>query len=143
MLPIAARPNVRDQVFTVLESDAVLVALLANGVGSILPRKNVDPGAAKTPFLYIRLEGGAPTGLDDLDRYVWAFEVHDRPGYGLVAVDKIVARLKVLFHHKRWAAPTASSERPRRSWWAGATGELADQGWNTVKRIARVQLFGS
>ncbi len=143
MLPIAARPNFRDQVFAVLEGDATLLAYLANGVNSLLPRKGIDPATAKTPFVFLRIEGVGSTGLDNLDRTVLAFEVHDRPGYGLVAVDKIVARLKVLFNHRRWEMPTAGTEWARRSWWAGATGELVDQGWNTVKRIARVQVFQS
>lgn len=143
MLPITAAPNVRAQVFAVLEGDATLLALLPNGASSILPRQHIDPAKVATPFVFVRLEGSGSTGLDNLDRAVWAFEVHDRPGYGLWKIDRIVDRLRVLFQHRRWAWPTGSSEHPRRSWWAGVTGELTDQGFNTLKRIARVQLYQS
>lgn len=149
MLPIAAAPNIRAQVFAVLEADVVLVDpyslrnYLPNGVNSILPRPHIDPGTAKGPFLFMRFEGEGSTGLDNLDRLVVAIEVHDWPGYGLWKIDRIVDRVLWLFNHRRWLWPTASMEKPRRSWRAGATGELPDPGWNTLKRVARFQLYKS
>lgn len=135
MLPIAAGANIRDQVYLVMEGDAALLALLANqSVASILPRKNVDPAQAKTPFIYVRLEGGWPLET-------WAFEAHDRPGFGLFKVDRIIDRLQMLFHGRRWRWPGESLERPRRSVWGSPTGELTDQDWNTIKRIGRMQVY--
>lgn len=141
-MPIAAGANTRDIVYSTIEADSALLALLAQGVNSVLPRRGVDPGKTIKPFVFIRLEG-AGGGGDEMLTGTWAIEVHDRPGFGLVTVDAIVNRLKVLFHHQSWPVPSASSERPRRSWWAGATGELPDEGLSTLKRIARFQVVQS
>lgn len=142
-MAIAAGANTRDILMSTIEEDATLLALLAGGINSVLPRKSVKLAeGTPTPFVYVRLEGVGGGG-DDMDTGTWAVEVHDRPGYGLVSVDKIVARLKVLFNHQVWPVPSGSTERPRRSWWAGATGELPDEGVKTIKRIARVQITQS
>lgn len=139
---IAAGANVRDIVYNTIEADTTLLTLLANSTTSVLPRRGVDPGKANKPFVFVRLEGIGGGG-DDMDTATWAVEVHDRPGYGLQTVDKIVDRLKVLFHHKTWPVPSGSTERPRRSTWAGVTGELPDDGLSTLKRICRLQVVQS
>jgi hypothetical protein len=140
---IAAGANIRDIVFATLEADtSVLLPLLSNEVSRILPRRDIDVTKVHRPFIFIRLEGVAGGG-DAMDQGVWAIEVHDRPGYGLERIDRIVDRLKVLFNHKPWPTPSGSTERPRKSWWAGATGELPDDPLKTIKRIARFQLVQS
>lgn len=143
MPTIAAAENVRTQVYRALAHDAVLVALLANGANSILPRQGIDPLKAQKPFLWVRLEGEGSLGDEEINRAVWAIEVHDRPGYGLLKIDAIVDRIQRIFRFGRWETPTASIARPRGSAWAGATGEMADQAWTTIKRIARVAVYTS
>ena len=141
--PIAEGVSTREMFFNTMKADSDLVALLTNGVNGILPSKDLDPMKVAKPFVWLRFEGGGTLGTDGMDLGIWVIEAHDRPGYGLVKVDLIVARLKILFQHQTWPRPTASSERPRMSYWAGATGELPDNGFHTIKRIARIQLVQS
>jgi hypothetical protein len=139
---IASGASIRDIVYSTIEADSTLLALLTGGANSVLPRRGIDPGKAAKPFVFVRLEGIGGGG-DNMDTGTWAIEVHDRPGYGLLTIDKIVDRLKVLFNHQNWPKPSGSIERPRKSYWAGATGELPDDGLNTLKRIARFQIIQS
>ncbi len=139
---IVAAPSVRAMIYATLEADAGLLALLPNGAMSILPRQNMDPAKVARPFIYFRLEGVGGGGTD-MDTATWAFEVHDRPGFGLWSIDRIIDRLRWLLNHKQWPHPTASMERPRNSHYAGASGEMPDDGWSTIKRIARFQIIQS
>lgn len=143
MPTIAAAENVRAQLYQALAANTALVALLANGAGGILPRHNVDPLKVQKPFLWVRMEGEGSLGDEQINRAVWAIEVHDRPGYGLITIDEIVKLIERTFRFGRWETPTASIARPRGSVWAGSTGEMADQGFTTIKRIARVGIYTS
>jgi hypothetical protein len=100
-MAIAAGANTRDILMSTIEADTgVLLPLLAGGINSVLPRKSVKLAeGTPTPFVYVRLEGVGGGG-DDMDTGTWAVEVHDRPGYGLTSIDKIVARLKCECDHK-------------------------------------------
>lgn len=128
--------------YATLEADTIYLALMAGGVNSILPRGRLKPEEAPTPFTWIRFEGDSGGG-DDMDRLVIVFEIHDRPGYGYWKIDRAIDRIKWIFNHKRWPVPTGSTERPRRSRYDGASGELADAGWNTIKRFARISIITS
>lgn len=143
MAPVIVQDvSVRAMVYATLEADTTLLALLPNAASSILPRRNMDPAKTATPFLFIRMDGDAGGG-DDMDRLVIAIEIHDRPGFGFRSIDAIADRLKWIFNHKTWPVPTGSTERPRRSRYAGSTGELADDGWTTFKRIWRMEIIKS
>jgi|GEM_PF-4696535 len=139
---IVVAESTRAMNYATLEADAVYLALMAGGVSSILPRARLDPATAPTPFTWIRFEG-VGAGGDDMDRLMIAFEVHDRPGFGYWKIDRAIDRIKWMYNHKVWPVPTGSTERPRRSSYAGATGELIDQGWNTIKRVARIAIITS
>lgn len=138
---IDAAPSVRAQVYAALEGDGPLLALLPNGIGCILPRAGIDPQKVARPFLFVRYEGGAPPGEASPDLGTWVIEVHERPGYGLVKVDALIARLRWIFDGARWDPATDGLARAYVSDWAGATGEVADQGWSTIKRLARLQVL--
>lgn len=138
---VPAAVNVRAQVFALLRADATFVATLADGANGVMPRGNVDPAAAATPFAWVRFESTGSLGAQDLDRLVVAVELHDRPGYGFHKLDRGIDRLKWLVLNRRWIRPTVSTEWPRVSQWLGATGELSDEGWNTLKRIARFAIY--
>lgn len=139
--PVPAAANLRAQVFGLLRGDSVFTGYLVDGANSVLPRKNIDPKAAGKPLAWVRFEGTGSLGPWDLDRLVVAVELHDRPGFGLVKVDAAVNRIKWLVLNRKWTRPTETREFPRRSVWLGATGELPDDGWTTVKRIARFAIY--
>lgn len=138
---VPAAVNVRAQVFGLLRGDATFISYLPDGANGVLPRGNVNPGEAATPFAWVRFGGTGSLGPLDLDRLVVAVELHDRPGYGFHKLDRAVDRLRWLVLNRRWIRPTASTEWPRVSQWLGASGELPDDGWNTLKRIARFAVY--
>lgn len=140
---IASGANTRDMFINTMKAYPDLLALLTNGANGLLPQGNLDPLKVAKPFIYVRREGDGSQGSDDMGLGTWVLEVHERIGYGLVKVDKIITLIDFLFRHQTWPRPTDSLERPRRSYWAGATGELPDDGWKTIKRIARIQLVQS
>jgi hypothetical protein len=139
---VAAGPSTRAIIYATLEADATLLALLADGAASILPRAKIDPALVHKPFVLVRFEGTGGGG-DDMDVLTFGIEVHDRPQFGLWNIDRIIDRIKWLFNHKDWPIPASSSERPRKSAYAGASGEVTDEGWATIKRIARVRVITS
>lgn len=140
---VPAGPNIRMMFRDALAADARIMALLADDANSILPRSGVNPAKAKRRFLLVRLEGTGSLGDDNLDRAVWVVEAHDTPGAGYAGIDEIISLLKVRFHGTRWATPTDSIDRPRRSEWAGAGGETVDEGYSTIKRVGRIALIQS
>lgn len=139
---VAAAVNVRAQLYQHAGADATLTAMLPNGAASILPRPRIDPNQVARPFVWLRYEGGGPVGEAAPDLGVWAFEIHDKPVMGFVAIDEIVARLKWIFNGATWE-PATSGLPAYWSQWAGASGELLDTGFQTAKRIARIQVFAS
>lgn len=147
MKTIAAAANPRAMIYAALSADAPLLALLDSDPLRILPRivggVPLDPKRTPRPFLLVRFEGDGVADVDDLGRGVWAFEAHDEPGRGLIQIDRLLLRIPAIFHGARWAIPTDSAARPRHSWRAGTTGELPDAEFMTIKRIARIQLYGS
>lgn len=150
MTVVAAASNIRTQLFTHLESDATLLGMLPQGVNSILPRRvlsggqwrEVDPAAAQKPFIFVSFDGGGPVGYMQPDSSTYALEVHDRPGYGYVDIDRILAQLKWRLDGAEWQPATATLPAYH-SWWAGASGELPDPGLQTMKRIGRIQVLQS
>lgn len=136
---VAAAATIRTQLYGHLAADAVLVSMIPAGANGILPQPGLSRNA--TPYLWIRLEGtGAIDGGLTLTTY--AIEVHDNPAHGTWRLDQIVARIKWLFDETAWEPPTdtTSPARAIRSSFTGASGELADEGFGTIKRIARIQL---
>lgn len=151
MTVVAAAPNVRMQLFTHLESDATLLAMLPQGINSILPRRvpgsggqwtTIDPASRKTPFIFVRHEGRGPVGDMQPELGTWAFEVHEAPDYLYADVDRILARIKWIFDGAEWQTATATLPAYV-STWAGASGELPDPGLQTMKRIGRIQVLQS
>lgn len=138
--PVPAGSNIRDQLMDALEADSALTELLADGATSVLPRRGVDPNKARTPFALVRYEGGGQAGEADPEIGTWAVEIHDKPGYGLVSIDAAVLAIKRRLRNADWARNSAGG-RAYRSEWAGATGELVDQGYGTIKRIARIRVI--
>lgn len=137
---IPSAPTVRAMIYQALAADPTLLGLL--GAAGMLPQPGSDPRLHKRPFLYIRREGDGRDG-DGLAQAVWAIEIHYEPSAGPYVAEALRDALKAIFHRARWAPPTQSSERPRRSWWAGTSGELPDAGFGTSKLIARFTLTQS
>jgi len=144
---IAAALTVRDQIIGALSGNAALVALLATtpqGAPAILPTGTVDPQLVHKPFLWVINEGGGPPDDAGPDLVTFSIEAHERPGYGLVKLDTIVGAIRLIFDGRRWELPTGGGPgRAYYSEWIGATGELPDPGFKTIKRKCRVRLYMS
>lgn len=139
---VAAAPTLRGMLLAYLRTDATLLTYL----GGTAPAGRIQsatgaPQSLAAPFVLLRFEGEGSFGDDQLNLGTWAIEVHDLPARKTYALDRICARIRWIVDHTDWARPTDDTTKPIRSHWAGATGELTDDGYSTIKRIARLRLY--
>lgn len=127
---IASAPTTRGMILNWLRSHAPLTALVG-GAHKIVTQAGSETRPAEPPFVLVRHEGGG----------VWAFEAHDTPAHRTATIDRVISELSWLFTQTRFATPTETRERPISADPRPPTGEVADQGYGTIKRIARATVF--
>ncbi len=130
---VASAPTARGMLLNALRDDAPLHVIMRPPLGTgaaaaiVLATGSTDL-PARPPFVLVRLEGAG----------VWAIECHDLQANRTATIDRMVSRIQWRFTHAPWATPTDTFERPLISECFPPTGELADEGYGTIKRIVRV-----
>lgn len=135
---IASAPTLFEQARQHLEQDAVLQALLTDGV---YPRAGESPEAAAGCYLLLRELPDAPRGRAEINRVSFVVEAHERDiGQDRWRIKPAIQRVEILFDLREWQEPTDDLRDPLKSYWTGTVGPVPDEAWHTNKYLGSFEV---